>query len=167
LYTLLLTSLFLNLMHMNKIQVNKLIDKVNEYFSVDMRDKTRKRDVIDIRHTFMYSLRNRGYKTAEIGGFLDKDHATVIHASRKVRDLILVERDMSRLVAAMDEVIDSYILEEKIYSRGGNVDNYESVRVNLCRVLEKFCDSEEERAHWLSKSHISIDEYKSFTSRFL
>ena len=56
----------------------------------DMKSKCRKREIVTARQVFFYLARETfpkmGLKT--LGAMLDKDHATVIHSSKAVKDLI-------------------------------------------------------------------------------
>jgi chromosomal replication initiation ATPase DnaA len=51
-------------------------------------DRTRKRSIVQIRHIFFYIGVKMGYTLTSLGKHLNYDHATVIHASRLVSNLI-------------------------------------------------------------------------------
>lgn len=50
--------------------------------------RSRLRDVVDIRHLVFYYLYNNNWNYTRIGLELDRNHATVLHACKKVRTLI-------------------------------------------------------------------------------
>lgn len=152
---------------MNSEQANNLIEKVNEHFSVDIMKRSRERHLVDVRHTFMVSLRKRGYKTTDIGRYLGKDHATVIHATKKIKELCDYDPDMLKMVEYMDDLVDDFFATEKIYSKGKFIDRYESNRMIACRLIEEYVKEKKEKDKWLHKFGISQKEYRAFTSRLL
>ena len=152
---------------MTDSQAQKLIRRVNEYFEVDLMKRSRARHLVDVRHTFMTSLRKRGYKTTDIGRYLGKDHATVIHASRKVKELCDYDKDMKKLVEYMDDLVDDFFATEKIYSKGSFIDKYESNRIVASRLIDEYVKDHKEIINWLDRFGISYEEFKAFTSRQL
>ena len=49
----------------------------------------RNRTIVDLRHLLMYVLRNEFEMTfSEVGSFLHRDHATVIHGTNKIQSLL-------------------------------------------------------------------------------
>lgn len=80
------------------ITVNDIIDKVCGYFHVDssvMHSKTRKREVVQVRQVAMYlAKKHTDTSLSKIGQLIgDRDHATVLHACKIVRDLVEVDKD--------------------------------------------------------------------------
>jgi len=67
------------------IELDELIDYVNETLDLDIRENTRKREVVDAR-AFYYELARRltNYSLDKIGNSLDKHHATVLHSLNNV-----------------------------------------------------------------------------------
>lgn len=53
-----------------------------------IKTKTRARDVVIMRQLFCYISRELGYSTVGIGKFLGKDHATVIHGVKAIKDCL-------------------------------------------------------------------------------
>tara|TARA_R100000541_G_scaffold39136_1_gene46972 strand:- start:5296 stop:5625 length:330 start_codon:yes stop_codon:yes gene_type:complete len=69
----------------------KIIKTINETLEVDIRSKTRRREVVYSRFIFYHLMRNklhRSYSLATIGAFLKKDHATVLHGLKQF-DLLI------------------------------------------------------------------------------
>lgn len=57
----------------------------------DIKERTRKRGVVDIRKAFTYlALKHGAGSTVQVARMLGQDHTTVIHSRDKVRDLIQV-----------------------------------------------------------------------------
>ena len=63
----------------NKELENELIEIVNGVYDVDIRHKSRKRNIIDARTVFYNLLYNEGYSLTDIGRAMNKNHATVIN----------------------------------------------------------------------------------------
>ena len=67
------------------IELDELIDYVNETLDLDIRENTRKREVVDGR-AFYYELARKLTNNSlhKIGDSLNKNHATVIHSLNNV-----------------------------------------------------------------------------------
>ena len=66
----------------NKELENELIEIVNGVYDVDIKTKSRKRNIIDARTVFYHLLYNEGYSLTDIGRAINKNHATVINGLR-------------------------------------------------------------------------------------
>lgn len=152
---------------MNTVQKEKLIQLINESFDVDILKKTRERRIADIRHCLCYALRKRDYTYTSIGAMINRDHATVIHAERKVEELYLVDKDFTKLINAVNDVIDGFFVSNKIYGRKSHIEGYESIKMTAARLLERSSEhmEEEEINTWMDRIGISKKEYKTFTSQ--
>lgn len=71
----------------------------------------------DITHTIFYFIHKRGGMTmTQIGSILDKHHATVIHALKKVNNLLEVDKKYrSKIDEIAQDIIDRYEIEIKDY----------------------------------------------------
>ena len=67
---------------------------VEMVMGVRVGDKNRKRQVVEARMMFSSMLRDMGYSLKEIGSVLKKDHTTIIHYLRKLRELTEVDRSL-------------------------------------------------------------------------
>lgn len=67
---------------------------VEMVMGVRVGDKNRKRQVVEARMMFSSMLRDMGYSLKEIGTVLKKDHTTIIHYLRKLRELTEVDRSL-------------------------------------------------------------------------
>ena len=149
---------------MTTSQFDRLVEKVNKQFGVDMREETRRQHVVDIRQVFMKSLRVRGFKSTFIGRNLGKDHATVLHATKKINDLIQFDESIAVLVEHMDQIIDDFFISEQIYSKSSYIQKYEKIRVTAAELINRYTDEEEEIQIWLDRFDITWAEFRDFTS---
>lgn len=145
---------------MNIKQTEQLIKHLNAYFEVDLMSKTRKRNVIDVRHTVMHVMRNMGYTTTFIGEMFNKDHATVVHASRKLRALINIEPEMRVMYGVVKSMVEQFIVDNKILTRKLMMEESENMKILFCKILKI---SGEDVDPWLEKANISNDMYESYT----
>lgn len=154
---------------MNTVQKEKLIQLINESFDVDILKKTRERRIADVRHCLCYALRKRDYTYTSIGAMINRDHATVIHAERKVEELYLVDKDFTKLINAVNDVIDNFFASNKIYGRKSYIEGYESIKMTAARLLKRSSEhmEEEEINTWMDRMGISKKEYKTFTSQIV
>ena len=65
-------------------EVNLIIKLTNEVYKCNLQDSGRQRNNVNARMTCSYVLRQRGYVLSQIGGFLNKDHATILHYLKNV-----------------------------------------------------------------------------------
>ncbi len=61
---------------------------VSRAWGVDVRELTRKRDVVMGRFVAMTLMRERGYRIEDIGRFFGLSHCSVVHGGKVVRDVI-------------------------------------------------------------------------------
>lgn len=71
-----------------KPKLNKILISVCQYYGVNTKvlsDKNRTKNVNECRQMFFYLAYSiYRYKCQEVGDLIDKDHATVLHACRKI-----------------------------------------------------------------------------------
>ena len=67
---------------------------VEMVMGVRVGDNNRKRQVVEARMMFSSMLREMGYSLKDIGGVLKKDHTTIIHYLRKLKELTEVDRSL-------------------------------------------------------------------------
>tara|TARA_R110002110_G_scaffold192460_1_gene400584 strand:- start:88 stop:615 length:528 start_codon:yes stop_codon:yes gene_type:complete len=73
-------------------EFDKLKDAVNEVFCLDMMKRTRQRPYVNARMVFSSILFERGYNKSEIGRYLKKNHATVIHYCRSLEGYVKTDK---------------------------------------------------------------------------
>ena len=88
------------------VTVEDIIDKVCEYYKVDtstIHTKTRKREVVQVRQVAMYlAKKHTDTSSSKIGQMIGKkDHATVLHACKIVKDQVDVDKAFK---AEIDEI---------------------------------------------------------------
>jgi UPF0288 family protein (methanogenesis marker protein 3) len=152
---------------MNLRQSENLIQEINKTFAVDLLKKSRSRHLVDIRHCAMYSLRDRSYTLAFIADMFDKNHATVIHACKKMKQLYGLDRDYTKLCVAVDDVINKFFEEEKIFGRNAHAESYESLKIGACRLISEYVTDNNEIEEWLTRFDLTWKEFRLFTSRQL
>lgn len=82
----------------SKIQNNQLkhIKKlVDEYFDINIADRTRKREYVMGRMMFFKLCKEYQPKTPfiDIGGIVNQDHSSVVHGLKKIQDYLETEED--------------------------------------------------------------------------
>lgn len=92
---------------MKKIKNLKEMKKEAEILAsalgVDLNDKRRNAEVLNKRQVIMWKLMKIGYTSLEIGRAMGYTHATVLHSSRKVTDMLSINDPvMVRLTKIVD-----------------------------------------------------------------
>lgn len=94
-----------------EITVNAVQNAVCDYFDIDqdmLHSRSRKREIVQARQLAMYLSREMTNASlssigTQIGG---KDHATVLHAIKTVRDLMEIDRGMRQYVTDLQKKIN-------------------------------------------------------------
>jgi len=92
------------------ITIEEIIAKVCEHYKMDesvLHTKSRKREIVQVRQVAMYlAKKHTDTSTSKIGFLIGKrDHATVIHACKIMKDLVEVDKDMK---ADIEEIEASF-----------------------------------------------------------
>ena len=77
-------------------QMRALKQIVNYVFDVDIASKNRRREFVNARITFAAVLRSKGFTTTKIGGYIGKDHATIVHYMRNVDWYLKTDADFKK-----------------------------------------------------------------------
>lgn len=141
----------------------ELIEMLNDFFNIELMDTSRVRSLVDVRQTVMFVLRNMGYTTIQIGRMFEKDHATVIYACRKVKDIIEIEPEMNKLYRVVNSLVLNFIQEKRITTRKVVLQEAEKLRQQFCRLLHYYRDQHEDKDYWLSQADISQETYDLYT----
>lgn len=77
----------------NIIGMDEIIEICNRYVDINqfpngIKNRSRKRELVLIRHLFMYFAYRLNFNTTTIGKKLGYDHATVIHAHKQISALL-------------------------------------------------------------------------------
>lgn len=88
------------------ITIDSIISKVCAHYNLDesaIHTKTRKREIVQVRQIAMYlAKKHTDHSSSKIGQLIgNRDHATVLHACKMVKDLIDVDKVFK---AEMDEI---------------------------------------------------------------
>jgi chromosomal replication initiator protein len=80
-----------------QITLEKIQNVVSSYFKIDLKDihsKSRKREIVQARHVTMFlAKKHTDHSYSHIGNLVGKrDHATVLHACKTVKDAMEVDR---------------------------------------------------------------------------
>jgi hypothetical protein len=148
-------------------QKQQLIATINQSLDIDLLRKTRQRRVVDVRHALSFSLRRRKYTTIEIGEMIGKNHATIIHAERKVKNLYLTDRSFTMLVDAIENIIDNFFKKNKIHTHAEHIEKYNSLRVTAAKLIKRASEwmTEDELKYWTNEMDLSEKEYELFTCK--
>ena len=87
---------------------NELIQAINRALKIDIKSKSRKRDIVYARFIFYNKLRNskdRYYSFQNIGDFLGKDHATIIHGLKQY-DILKEYDDFKEIINKVETEIE-------------------------------------------------------------
>ena len=95
------------------ITIESIINKVCERYKFDesvLHSKSRKREIVQVRQIAMYLAKKHTENSASKIGHLigNRDHATVLHACKIVKDLIEVDKTFK---AEIDEIESSFKLK--------------------------------------------------------
>jgi chromosomal replication initiator protein len=92
------------------ITLEKIEDIVSNYFKIEVKDmhsKSRKKEIVLARQIIMYlSKKYTSYSYAHIGSLVGKrDHATVIHACRIIKDFMEVDKGFRSTVTNIEGLL--------------------------------------------------------------
>jgi chromosomal replication initiator protein len=88
--------------------VNSVVNVTGIEF-IKIQSVTRKREILYARHLFCYFARKRTkLSLQEIGNILNRDHATVLHSVRTVKDLLTYDREFIEIVPEIENKIKQY-----------------------------------------------------------
>jgi hypothetical protein len=90
-------------------QVQALIAIVNDEFEVDITIKSRKRPVVVARKAFSFILRESNLSLAAIGGYISKDHATILHYLRDIDFTIRTNKYFRHKLSSCGERFDAVV----------------------------------------------------------
>ena len=92
------------------ITVDFIIEKVCEHYKVDasvIHTKTRKREVVQVRQVAMYlAKKHTDTSSSKIGKLIgNKDHATVLHACKIVKDQVEVDKQFKAEIEEIESIL--------------------------------------------------------------
>lgn len=90
----------------NKEGIVEAVSAVTSVSRDEMKSNSRLRRICTARHLAMYFLRKlTTLSLKEIGNVFGRDHATVLHAERKITDIISYDRMLREQVRRLDEML--------------------------------------------------------------
>lgn len=117
-----------------KLDAKIIIEIVSDYFQTDVTKNlnTRRRDIVEPRQMAMYFLREHTNNSLDkIGRLFKKDHATALHAEKKIRNLIKYDHFIRESYVAIDQRIKMmypYIDADLELDHESMVDAYKRVK---------------------------------------
>jgi hypothetical protein len=103
-----LRAMKLGFMKTKMATVLKTVSFISEIEEDEIKAKTRYSAVIAARHAFMYVCHvHLGINCSTVGRFINKDHATVLHAKKKVNGYVTmgVTEEVVRVIDAVVEAL--------------------------------------------------------------
>src|SRR5574344_908297 len=90
------------------ITMDFIINYVSNYYNINqesVRSESRKKEIVTVRHISMYLCKKHTkHSLQEIGQFMGgKNHATVIHAQKKVNDMKETDKDFKKDLARLEQ----------------------------------------------------------------
>lgn len=148
----------------------KLVSTVNTFFGVDIVKRSRKRELVDVKHAFRYVMRDLGYGLAKIGNMMNCDHATVLHSYNKAHDYMAYDKDFTDLVFVMKSVVREFHAANNIRTKRSEETRSESILSVFCMLLYKFEGdqiNEDELEHWLCLAGLEQSQYRTIVENKL
>ena len=76
----------------------------------DIKEMSRKAELVSIRHIFCYFATMLGYRRTEVGDFLNRDHSTVVHGLRYCSNMIDTNDIVyGSIIRKVTKKIDKYV----------------------------------------------------------
>ena len=148
---------------MNSLQQEEMFNEITEFFGCNINSRTRKREVLDIRHCWRVAMREMGYTTKSVGVMTGHDHSTILNSEKVVSSLSNVNKDFNALYNTMKSFLNDFhrrndiSLETKIEEQNRTI---LSLYVDLLDYMSDHM-SEEEKEQWVSAAGLSTDHYHS------
>jgi len=101
----------------------------------ELQGKTRKREIVLARQMVMYFLKlinGSSISWAKVGSFYGKDHATAMHGSKAVKNLIDTDRNVAARITLYEIQIKSVIN----FERNLVVDNLEVTKSRIKQMID-------------------------------
>ena len=148
---------------MNSLQQEEMFNEITEFFGYNINSRTRKREVIDIRHCWRVGMRDMGYTTTAIGNMTGHDHATVLNSEKVVTDLSKVNKDFRSLYSAMRSFLKDFHYRNDISLTMKIEDHTNTILSLYVDLLDYMSDNlePEELEQWVVAAGLSMDHYQS------
>lgn len=60
---------------------------LEQHYGIDIKQRCRRKEIVDKRHIFYLVARHYGFKVEEISGFIRFNHSTVTYGEKRMSDL--------------------------------------------------------------------------------
>ena len=148
---------------MNSLQQEEMFNEITEFFGYNINSRTRKREVIDIRHCWRVAMRDMGYTTTAIGSMTGHDHATILNSEKVVADLSKVNKDFRALYNGMRSFLKDFHYRNDISLTMKIEDRTNTIMSLYVDLLDYMSDNmePEELEQWVSAAGLSMEHYQS------
>lgn len=92
--------------------LEKGVRVISELFGVNIKSRSRSRDVVDLRCMYCYWMRNERFSLHEIGKYLGIDHSTVHHNFKKMAGAMDVPESWQELMRKYERFKEAMEAEE-------------------------------------------------------
>jgi chromosomal replication initiator protein len=100
-----------------QVTPEKILSVVSQHYKVsiaEMQSKSRIMQTVNARQMFFYLCRKHTHKSQQyIADYLNRDHATVLHAERKIADLLRLYPNTQKQVEKIEETLFNCSIEVK------------------------------------------------------
>lgn len=85
---------------------NVIKKSIWDFFKIDIERRTRKREVVEARYMYYEICRMQRMSLNEIGQSVGKDHATVLHGTKRFKILCEVDIDFRENFESLKTIVD-------------------------------------------------------------
>lgn len=90
------------------ITPNVIISRICNYYSVEydrILSSTRAQPIAECRHVAAYFVRKSNLPSAKVGRLINRDHATVLHSCKTVKNLIETDRMFRNKIEEIEKLL--------------------------------------------------------------
>ena len=88
----------------------KTIMLFNDFFKIDIENKSRHKYLILARSIFIYMMRECNYSVIKIGKYLNRDHSSICHFIKVLKDEMFFDKNMELLYCKLFYKLKSFCL---------------------------------------------------------
>lgn len=146
---------------MNSLQKEEMFAEITEFFGCSIDTRTRKREILDIRHCWRVAMRKLGYTSKEVGQMTGHDHSTVLNSEKVVLELCKESEDYNSLYTTMLSLLQGFHRRKGIaVEKTDDSKNTLFLFIDLLDYMSEHMP-EEEREKWIAAAGISMGRYRS------
>lgn len=131
---------------MAKLTGNKIKSKIFEFYKLpDLIKTTRNRKYVDATRAISYFCRNlTDLSTTDIGNIIGRDHSTVMHSIKRVKDLILFDKQYA---VEINEIKKMFIKPKRHFLKiRVSKENFEKYnKIELSKMFNEFLKDYEKK----------------------